>query len=259
MPTLTRSFERRVKYETCCSTKNGMRILTDTQGTALWEVARKGRLTASCIGKILAGKGTKTRRDYINQLVLDLEGIQDFRDSGKWFDDGRKYEAHARGWYQWEHDCKVEETGFVLHDEYNWIGCSPDGFVGDNGNLEIKYRKTLETFETAITKPPPRIYQCQMQTQMWLCDKTWTAYVNYWRNDATGQEQGHVRRIERDAAWIKEIENAAFLFWQAVVAAYRERNGTVQFAYPWDVLKSMKSVDVSSEDAFAEYEKQNGG
>lgn len=217
-----------------------MRILTEEQGTEMWEVARKGRLTASAIGKILAGKGTKTRHNYIMDLVLDLEGIQDFRDSGSWFLEGRRYEGHARGWYQWERDIKVQETGFVLHDEYNWIGCSPDGFVEDDGNIEIKYRKTLQTFDQSIVKNIPRLYQCQVQTQMWLCEKHWTDYINYWRDDITGKEQGHIRRIERDEAWIKEIENAAFLFWQAVLEKYRERNGNKQFSYPWDVLQRLK-------------------
>lgn len=215
-----------------------MRVLCDTQGTDEWEVARKGRLTASNIGKILAGPNTKTRHDYIMDLVLDLEGVDDFRDSASWFEAGRRYEAHARGWYAWEKQVDVVETGFVLHDEYNWMGASPDGFpesIDGDGNIEIKYRKSLTTFNDSIVKPIPRMYQCQMQTQMWVCGKRWTDYINYWRNDQTGQEQGHVRRIERDNAWIKEIENAAFLFWQAVIEKFRERNGNKQIAYPWDV------------------------
>jgi len=235
-----------------------VRVLTTTQGTDDWEVARKGRLTASCIGKILAGPNTKTRHDYIMDLVLDLEGIGDFRDSGSWYLEGRKYEGHARGWYDWNHNAtsdSVKEVGFILHDEYNWIGCSPDGFVGD-GMVEIKYRKTLETFNSSIVKPIPRVYRCQMQTQMWVCDKRWCDYVNYWRNDQTGQEQGHVRRVVRDDAQIKELENAAFLFWQAVIEKYRERTGDVQFAYPWDVRQNMKSKIIPEADALAEYENQ---
>lgn len=211
-----------------------MRVLTKEQNTDAWEVARKGRLTASAIGKILSGKNTKTRHDYILELVLDLEGIADFRDSGAWYIEGRKYEKHALGWYQWTENVDVEETGFVLHDEYNWIGCSPDGLVGASGMVEIKYRKYLRTFNDSITKPIPRIYDCQMQTQMWLCNRRWCDYVNYWRDDATGKEQGHIRRVMRDQARIRELENAAFLFWQAVIEKYRERNGNAIFGYPFD-------------------------
>lgn len=233
-----------------------MRVLTEKQGTELWEVARKGRLTASAIGKILAGPNTKTRHDYIMELVFDLEGVGDFRDSGQWFIEGRKYEAHARGWYQWEKNVDVQETGFVLHDEYNWMGCSPDGFVGENGNIEIKFRKTLATYEKSITKPPPRLYRCQVQAQMWICDKLWTDYINYWRDDNTGKEQGHIRRIYRDEAEIKELENAAFFFWQAVIEKYQERNGNVQFSYPWDVLQNLKTEGHDDESAYNEYENQ---
>ena len=109
-----------------------MRILTTTQGDDLWDIARKGRITASGIGNVLAGKGTKSRFEYRMQLCLDLEGVEDFRDSAIWFEDGRRYEGHARGWYDWN-IATVTETGFVLHDEYNWLGASPDGLVGEDG------------------------------------------------------------------------------------------------------------------------------
>lgn len=213
-----------------------MRILTTTQGDDAWEVARKGRITASSIANVLAGKNTKSRREYILQLVLDLEGIEDFRDSAQWFADGRKYEAHARGWYNWERE-PVTECGFVLHEHYNWLGASPDGFVGDDGCVEIKYRKWLRTFTDSIAKPIPRLYDYQMQAQMWVCDKQWCDYINYWRDDATGKEQGHIRRVERDEAKIVELENACFVFWEEVLATYQKRTGKTQFQFPRDAAR----------------------
>lgn len=213
-----------------------MRILTDKQGTDAWEVARKGRITASCIGKILAGKGTKTRHEYMLQLVMDLEGIQDFRDSAIWFEKGRQYEAHARGWYNWERE-QVTETGFVLHDEYNWLGASPDGLVGQDGSIEIKYRTYLHTYQDANTKAIPRLYEYQMQAVMWICNRNWCDYVNYWRSDKHEKEQGKIRRIERDDGKIRELEEAAFIFWRETLQLYRKRTRKEQFQFPWDVRK----------------------
>lgn len=211
-----------------------MRVLTATQNTDDWYAARKGRITASNITKCLAGKNTKGRREYAMNIVLDLENVEDFRDDAPWFMEGRKYESYARGWYQWEH-ASVTEVGFVLHDEYNWLGASPDGLIGDDGNLEIKYRKNLTTFNDAIVKPIPRAYLYQMQLQMFVCDCQWTAYVNYWRNEALKKEQGHVQIVERDDALISELEDAAFAFWGGdVLDLWRERNGDKPIEFPWD-------------------------
>ena len=216
-----------------------MRELCKHQGNREWDMARKGRITASSIGHVLAGRGTKSRMNYRQQLVLDLEGIEDFADTASWFEAGRKYEAHARGWYDF-HKAEVTETGFVLHDEYNWLGCSPDGLVGNDGAIEIKYRTSLATFEEANTKPIPRIYASQMQAVMWVCDRAWCDYVNYWRDDRNGKEQATVRRIHRDDGRIRELEDAALIFWAEVIKLYRSRTGEETFTYPWDAYQERR-------------------
>lgn len=210
-----------------------MRILTSEQGTDEWELARKGRITASSIGKVLAGSGTKSRYDYKYQLCMDLEGIEDFQDSAHWFEAGRMYEDHARGWYDWN-VTEVTQTGFVLHDEYNWLGASPDGLIGDDGCIEIKFRKSLKTFHDSNIKPIPRLYESQMHTEMWVCNRQWCDYVNYWRSDEHEKEQAHVRRIYRDEGRIRELEAAAILFWSEVLDFYRERTGKETFFFPFD-------------------------
>jgi hypothetical protein len=173
------------------------------------------------------------------QLCLDLEGVEDFRDSAIWFEDGRRYEGHARGWYDWN-VATVAETGFVLHDEYNWLGASPDGLVGDDGCIEIKFRKTLRTYHDSNIKNVPRGYESQMQTQMWVMDRKWCDYVNYWRDDAAQKEQAHVRRIYRDEGRIRELEEAALVFWAEVLALYRKRTGKETFLFPFDDLDNYK-------------------
>lgn len=216
-----------------------MRILTTTQGTDEWEVARKGRITASSIAHVLAGRGTKSRYEYRMQLCMDLEGIEDFRDSASWFEDGRRYEGHARGWYNWN-VAEVQEVGFVLHDDYNWLGASPDGLVGNDGCIEIKYRKTLKTFHDSNIKNVPRGYLSQMQTQMWVCDRQWCDYVNYWRDEGTQKEQAHVRRIYRDNGRIRELEEAALIFWGEVLKLYQTRTDKTTFLFPFDNVENYK-------------------
>lgn len=212
-----------------------MRILTETQDTIEWEMARKARITASNINAVLAGDGTITRQKYALQLVLDLEGVPDFGDTSPWFVAGKQYESYARGWYQWEYNTEVKPVGFVLHDEYNWFGCSPDGLLPDNGNLEIKYRKTLETFHKVTSHKIPRAYLYQMQAQMFITGTDWTAYVNYWRSEQNQLEKGVRIIVERDAALCRELESAAMRFWgNEVLPLWQARNGNAPIEYPWD-------------------------
>ena len=218
-----------------------MRILCETQNTDEWELARKGRVTASMIDKVLAGKHTKGRYEYMVNLILDLEGVADFKDVAPWFLKGKKYERDAIGWYQVETDSDIEQTGFVLHDEYNWFGCSPDGFVGADGMVEFKYRSTPTTFETARTKPLSRAYDYQMQAQLGVCNRKWIHYVNYYRNESGTQEQGHIRLIERDDGKIRELEDAALVFWLETVRKWKDRTGKDMIEFPMPTPVKMTS------------------
>lgn len=211
-----------------------MRILTTDQRSERWQAARRGRVTASCIDKVLAKPNTKARRGYIDKLVLDLEGIDDFADDAHWFTLGRKFEPYALGWYQDEKQVDVENTGFILHDQYNWMGASPDGLVGPRGGVEAKFRTSLRTFHDACTKPLTRAYEYQMQACMWVCEKEWWDYLNYWRSVDGKKEQGHIRRLERDDGKIKEIEEAGLVFWRDVVTAHFRQTGKREIVYPFE-------------------------
>ena len=110
-----------------------MKIITDEQGTEAWLEARRGHITASKIDCVIAGRFTKKRLDYLEELATDLAGIPDFDDHepAPWFMAGRTYEDWARGWYSWETGHDVAQTGFCESDEYEWLGMSPDGLIGD--------------------------------------------------------------------------------------------------------------------------------
>ena len=203
-----------------------MRVLCKDQNSVAWDEARKGRITASNAKFCLAKPGTKGRRMYIEKLVADLQGIPDFDDEepAPWFAAGRYYEAWARGWYSWEADVEVTETGFIVHDEYSFIGCSPDGLIGDDGLLEIKYRTYLHTFKQHAAKGANAAVLPQIQTQMFVCDRPWCDYVNYWRDDNEELEQGSIERIHRDDSYINNTLLPAFVkLWGEVQTLLKQR------------------------------------
>lgn len=203
-----------------------MRILCKEQRTPEWFAAKKGVISASEAKTVLMGKSTKGRRLYVERLADDLEGIPNFEDeeSPPWFIDGIYYESWARGWYQFKYDVDVEETGFAVHDDYQWIGCSPDGLVGEHGLIEIKYRKSLTTFKkhASINNRPADFPQMQMQ--MFVTDRLWCDYINYWRSDDQELEQGHVQRIYRDQSYIDNtLLPACVVLWNEVQRELKRR------------------------------------
>lgn len=203
-----------------------MKVLCTTQRTPEWFEAKRGKVSASDAHKCLMGRGTKGRRLYVEKIADDLEGIPDFADEDNppWFTDGIYYEGFARGWYSFHRGVDVEQTGFVVHDEYGWLGCSPDDLVGDDGLAEYKHRKKLSTFKDAITATTRNRDIVQIQTQLFVTGRRWCDYVNYWRDDDNEIERGHVRRVYPDRSFVDNTLLPGLLsFWKDVQAELRRR------------------------------------
>lgn len=105
------------------------------QGTYNWRKLRAGKMTASraqAIGN--AGKGLET---LAYETVAEKYSIGVFNNwTNADMDRGHELEELAVMNYEMWTGKKVERVGFVEMDEY--VGCSPDGLVGEDGGLEIK-------------------------------------------------------------------------------------------------------------------------
>ena len=190
-----------------------MKVLCTEQGTKEWRELHAGRITASKAHVALMDPMTKGYKNLVRDLADDLDGIPNFEseEPPPWFTDGLYYESWARGWYSFNKDVDVEQTGLVVHDAYDWLGCSPDGLVGDDGLLEIKYRKSLRTFKQHAALRANNSVIAQVQTQLFVTGRKWCDYVNYWRSDDQEVEQGFCERIEVDQPYIDNTLLPAFL------------------------------------------------
>lgn len=204
-----------------------MKVLTTEQRTPEWHMARRGKITASRIGDVLAGAGTKRRQAYRLQLVLDLEGVDDFatseEDLAPWQRDGVAWEEWARGWYAWQPGCQeVTTTGFVVSDEVEFVGCSPDGLVGQDGGIEIKFHKNLRLLRENVDRVP-RATSDQMQMAMHVCNRQWWDLVNFWRDDQMNLEKGHILRVWRDPSRIDYLLERSASFYLEVLEEVKRR------------------------------------
>ena len=146
------------------------------QGTKEWFELRNVRMTASHAQAIAVnGKGLVT---YITQLMQEYySSAEPVRFKTKSMDRGNNLEPSARFAYESENDVQVTEVGFVIHDDF--VGCSPDGLVSDNGLIEIKCLEDKAYFQYLLSGKIDTGYEWQMQMQMLICEKEWCDYAVY--------------------------------------------------------------------------------
>ncbi|GAG40708.1 unnamed protein product, partial [marine sediment metagenome] len=76
---------------------------------------------------------------------------------------GHDHEATAIGDYELDTGATVQQDpDFVIHKEYDWMGCTPDGLMGNEGLIEVKcpyYAKKPYTLE----EKPMYLYQVYFQ------------------------------------------------------------------------------------------------
>ena len=211
-----------------------MRIITAEQRSEAWFLARRGCITGSEIQKTTMAPTTKGYQGYLEQLVMDLEGIPNFDldDDKPWFRHGVAYEADARGWYQFNQNVTVEEVGFCLSDDYPFMGMSPDGLVGDDGLVEIKCRNSMNTFKQHSEKVQKAIAR-QIQYQLLISERQWCDYLNYIHipeeedhlgNQVPAFEAGHIRRIYPDPEEQAYLVERALDFRRVVLQTLAERS-----------------------------------
>lgn len=192
-----------------------MATLPIEQRSPEWFAQRAGKVTASCIAKVMAR--TKTgygadRGNYLAQLVVErLTGASDPGFTNAAMQWGTDKEPDARACYAFEQGVEVVEEAFVPHPTIAMAGASPDGLVGDDGLVEIKCPNTATHIATLTGAAIEDKYLKQMQFQMACTGRRWCDFVSYDPRMPV-EMQMHVRRVKRDDDLIEEIEAAVTAF-----------------------------------------------
>jgi putative phage-type endonuclease len=175
-----------------------------------WFSERAGKVTASCIYKVMAK--TKTgpgadRANYMAQLVAErLTGVtaESFSNSAmQW---GTDTEPQARAMYELVTGNAVVETGFHRHPSIPDSGASPDGLVAGKGLVEIKCPNTATHITTLRGGGIDRKYLLQMQWQMLCTQRDWCDFASF-DPRLPHELQLHVERVELDPELADEIED----------------------------------------------------
>lgn len=185
------------------------------QRTPEWYAARLGKATASRIADIVAKTKTgygATRENYKMELALERitkAQAPSFTNAAmQW---GIDTEPAARSAYETTTGNFVTEVGMIDHPTIAMSGASPDGYVGDDGLIEIKCPESKQHLKNLSTRKPDTKYIHQMQWQMACTGRKWCDFVSY---DPRFPDhlQLLIVRVQRDEALIAEVEKEVVLF-----------------------------------------------
>ena len=186
-----------------------MKIIDCIQSSVQWHELRFGKVTASKFSAVLAKGQGKTRKSYMMQLAAEiLTGQQQDSYSNSAMEWGTEQEPNARKYYEAVNNCKVEQVGFVERDE--WIACSPDGLVGDDGLIEIKCCNSTTYITTILANKMPTTHIPQVQGQLWVCERKYCDFVSY--DPRVKDRPFFCKRVYRDETFIKELEVQVVMF-----------------------------------------------
>jgi putative phage-type endonuclease len=138
-----------------------MPLLVPEQLSPEWFAAHLGRITSSTAAACLGYDPHRGPLAAYRAIVATKEHSENW--CTRW---GSDNEARARTAYECATGNLVDRTGFWTHPLHDWLGASPDGFVGDDGMVELKCPQQLPD---AV----PLNYEIQMGVQMIVCERKW--------------------------------------------------------------------------------------
>ncbi|WP_313453262.1 lambda exonuclease family protein [Stutzerimonas nitrititolerans] len=185
------------------------------QGTEQWHADRSGRLTASRFKDVMAwtepdAKGHRkpmaARTSYMLELCFErLANRSKHNVRSKSMDWGHEQEQASHNAYELWTGNVVTKSGFIVHPKYDWLGCSPDGLVGEDGGIESKNPYNEAVHVRTWLNGMPEEHMAQVQGCMFVTGRKWWDFLSF---DSRQDEevQLYVQHIPRDEAYIARLE-----------------------------------------------------
>lgn len=163
-----------------------------------WHNARFGKLTASRAGAALGINPWQKPNDLIRAMVREYHDAESEFSGNVATAWGNNHEPLAVLDFMSEYNVTVQDAGFYIHPEHEWLGASPDGFVGDDALIEVKCPFSLRSggeFKTLQEQPH---YYAQVQVQLAVTNKS-QCFFYQWAPHGTRTEV-----VEFSEAWWSE-------------------------------------------------------
>jgi putative phage-type endonuclease len=164
---------------------------------------RVGRITGSRVAAILGLSPYATAESVLRAMVRERLGAPPEFSGNIATEWGKDNEPAATADYERYRGVMVHaDQHFVVHPSIDYLGCTPDGLVGETGMVQIKcpYRATYTTLDE---RPD---YAAQIQFELAVLDREWSDFV-VWRPSGLA-----VTRTGRDPGWLDANLAALDLF-----------------------------------------------
>ncbi len=186
-----------------------LEIYTMPQMTPEWFRAKLGIISASSFSKVMAKGAGKVRKDYMLKLAAEIiTGTHRETYQSADMVRGIEQEPYARAEYEFITGCSVNQIGFAKRGR---IGCSPDGIVGSEGEIEIKCVIPEVQIETIIADKVPPPHKPQIQGSLFVLDCEWLDFISY-SPLIKNKNYMFIKRIFRDEEYISNLQGEILRF-----------------------------------------------
>lgn len=172
------------------------------QNTEEWFNLRRGKFTASGFNDLFLKPDTATYRKCIARVVYERKTgvlLPEERFNSKAMETGHEREYAAKELYMKETFSLVKNGGFCQLND--WVGCSPDGLVDENGMLQIKCPDFSTIIEYKQSGKLPLNYNRQMNGELWITGREWNDFFVFYP-----LIDPFIIRVYRDEKLIHEIK-----------------------------------------------------
>jgi putative phage-type endonuclease len=226
------------------------------QKTKEWYEFRYNLITASNIWKALSSESQRNSLIYEKCKPFDaFKSNISMSNTESAFHWGIKYEPLTVMVYEHMYKTKIDDFGCIQHNEYDFIGASPDGINIDPSNNE-RFGRMLEIkniVNREITGIPKEEYWVQTQVQMETCHLEECDFVETRFKEYTSEEEFYLD-LEREykGLVLYFVVNTTNMSTQNISENLSNVNAPVYKYMPVDV-----SCDKETIEAWVQSEKMN--
>ncbi len=210
------------------------------QGSEEWHAMRCGLLTASEMKLIITPtlKIASNEKERQHLYELAAQRITKYVEPHYISDDmlrGHDNEILARAKYA-EKYAPIKEVGFITNNKWGFtLGYSPDGLVGDDGQIEAKSRRQKYQVEAIVSNEVDTDFVIQLQSGLVTSERKWVDFISY-----HGGMPMFVKRVYPDVKIQMAILEAS--------AAFHDRLKVVMERYEFAATKFFPTERVIEEE-----------
>ena len=182
-----------------------------SEAEAILKAGYKAKPKADVVERALSGKRvgdfSESAKNYAFRLAVErISGTPLDEGFSTWaMKRGQELEPEARAQVEVSLGVFVDEAGFVCTDDLKF-GASADGFIDDDGGLEIKCLVDPSRLRKVIMTRDISEFMDQIQGGMWITGRRWWQFALYCPALEPVGLHLWTRRVDRDDNYINEME-----------------------------------------------------